>query len=644
MNCKTAFSLKNNYLTVCLFSLGFFFNFTEIKAQKPLNPIQDSGLKSRIELMRADSLIGDNSISRTQTFLGNVIFLHRGVKLGCEKAIHNQSSNFIEAYGKIIINQGDTLTIVGDTLLYDGNTRFARVYGKQVILRDKKVSLKTTKIYYDLNRDQAYYPVPGAIVQDSSRLSSKEGYYNTKTKYFRYIGDVEIINPSYVLCTDSLDYDTYSKQAIFKTFTTIKSKNGNLSAYKGKYNIKTKVSAFEGRAKVSNEDYSLEGDTLNFDNIKSSGTAKGNVVFISSKDSLIVVGNKGIRTGEVGLTKIIGNTISQRVVKNDTLLIASDTLWIFEKTKQQNADSRNIDSTTHIPIDSLNISNPKSILNSEAKLKENINPKPNLSGQADIKNTVKKEGNSKNTPSKNKKRVQVPTPNDAVVSPPKMEATITQSDGTLSKKDSVTSTPNRADIEKIIADGHVEVFRNDFQSLSDSLVYDLKDSLIHFFTKPIIWNQENQLEADTVIITLKNNRLRLMELLQNSFVVEVDTVKNFNQIKGRVINAFFDEKSELKTIKVEGNGESKYFALDNQNKIIGLNTVQCSSMQFYFNKKKIKSIVFKGKPESTLIPPKEIILDDMKLERFEWKINKKPSKKSILSKTMGVQLKNAKYF
>ncbi|WP_255066226.1 OstA-like protein [Lacihabitans sp. LS3-19] len=636
--------MKNKSLILCIISWGLFFNFTEIQAQKPLNPIQDNGLKSRIELIRADSLVGENSISRTQTFLGNVIFLHRGVKLGCDKAIHNQSSNFIEAYGKIIINQGDTLTIVGDTLLYDGNTRFARVYGKQVILRDKKVTLRTTKIFYDLNRDQAYYPVPGAIQQDSSKLSSKEGYYNTKTKYFRYIGDVEIINPNYVLCTDSLDYDTYSKQAIFKTYTTIKSKNGDLSAYKGKYNIKTKVSAFEGRAKVSNVDYSLEGDTLNFDNIKSSGTAKGNVVFVSFKDSLIVVGNKGIRTGEIGLTKIIGNTISQRVAKNDTLLIASDTLWVFEKNKNQKPDSIAIDSTINISVDSLSISNPIDSLQSEVDLKQKINPKPNSKIPVGLKNTVEKEGNVQNIPSKIKKRLKVPIPADTLITPPKTEILIAKSDSSQAKTDSLTSAPKRADIEKIIADGNVEVFRTDFQSLSDSLVYDLKDSLIHFFSKPIIWNQENQLEADTIIITLKNNRLKLMELLQNSFVIEVDTVKNFNQIKGRVIYAFFDEKSELKTIKVEGNGESKYFALDDQNKIIGLNTVQCSSMQFYFNKKKIKSIVFRGKPESTLIPPKEIILEDMKLERFEWKVNKKPSKESILSKTLGEQLKNAKYF
>lgn len=593
MNHKISYSLNSKTFFSFILGSVLFLNSWSVFAQKPLNPIKDNGPKSMIELVRADSLVGENSLGRTQTFLGNVIFIHRGVKLGCDKAIHNQSSNFIEAYGRIVINQGDTLTIVGDTLLYDGNLRFARVYGKQVILRDKKVTLRTTKMFYDLNRDQAYYPVPGVLNQDSSRLSSKEGYYNTKTKYFRYIGDVEVLNPNYTLCTDSLDYDTNTKQAIFKTFTTIKSKNGDLSAYKGKYNIKTKVSAFQGRAKVTNIDYSLEGDTLQFDNTKGSGNAEGNVVFVSFKDSLVVVGDKGLRFGETGLTKIIGNTISQRASNKDTLLIASDTLWVFEKQKNK-------------PLDSLNIAD-------KPVVKDSIKT-------VDVKNPILEQKKAKLIP----------------IQKPETEA-IAPADTAASNK-----TPTSKDIEKIIADGKVEVYRTDFQSLSDSLVYNLKDSLIHFFTKPIIWNQENQLEADTIVITLKNNRLKLMQLRQNSFVVEMDTIRNYNQIKGRKIDAIFDNKSTLQTIKVEGNGESKYFALDEKNKIIGLNTVQCSSMQFYFRDKKIKSIVFRGKPESTLIPPKEIATEDMKLERFEWKVNKKPTKESIYAKKFGELLRKTK--
>lgn len=165
--------------------------------------------------------------------------------------------------------------------------------------------------------------------QDSSRLSSKLGYYNTKTKYFRYIGDVEIINPQYVLCTDSLDYDTYTKLAIFKTFTTIKVKTETFRLIKANITLRPK-SLFEGRAKVTNDKYSLEGDTLAFDNTKGSGYANGAVVFVSFEDSLVVLGQKAIRNGEEGLTKIMKETLSRRISKNDTLWIAADTLWVFE--------------------------------------------------------------------------------------------------------------------------------------------------------------------------------------------------------------------------------------------------------------------------------------------------------------------------
>jgi lipopolysaccharide assembly outer membrane protein LptD (OstA) len=531
----------------------------DLMAQKPLNPIKDTGPKSMIELIRADSLVGDNSQLKSQTFMGNVIFRHRGVLLGCSKAVHNLSSNFIEAYGKIVINQGDTLTIVGDTLLYDGNTRQAIVQGKSVILRDKKITLRTTKINYDLNRSQAYYPVYGSIVQDSSKLSSAAGYYNTNTKFFQYVGDVEILNPSYTLCTDSLDYDTYTKQAFFKTFTTLKSKDGDLSAYKGKYNLKTKQSFFQGRAKVTNVSYSLEADTLSFDNTSTSGKAVGNVVFISFVDSLKIIGNKGLRMGETGITKIMGETVTERISGADTLYIAADTLWVFEKKEQILSPSKT-DET-------------KPVVNS----KSNSTQKPDPS-----------------------------------------------------KPLSANKNPKKKEAEKIIADGKVKIFRKDFQSISDSLLYNLKDSMIYFFQKPILWSTDNQLEADTIHISLKNNKLHLLKLLQNSFVIASDTIRNFNQIKGRKIDAIFAENGLMKTIKVEGNGESIYFALDEKNKIIGLNKVQCSSMQFNFAKKKIKQIVFKGEPESMLIPPREILNEDLKLEHFEWKIAIKPTLNQVL--------------
>lgn len=594
-------------------------NYT-VFSQKPLNPIADNSPKSKIELIKADSLVGENSLTRTQTFLGNVIFRHRGVLLGCQKAIHDLSSNYIQAYGKIVINQGDTLTIVGDTLLYDGNTRFANVLGKSVILRDKKVTLKTTKLNYDLNRDQAYYPVYGTINQDSSKLSSKEGYYNTKTKFFRYIGDVEILNPSYLLCTDSLDYNTYTKEAIFKSFTTIKSRNGDLSAYKGKYNIKTKVSAFHGRAKVANISYSLEADTLSFDNISESGLAVGNVVFISFSDSLKVIGNKGQRIGNLGLTKIMGETITERIANKDTLYLASDTLWVYEKVVNSIDSSKTNLIKKPILITDSSKSNAKTI-DSLKNLEVKNDSLKNILLKTDslkIVGSSKKNADSKKLEKNNKNSINNKDEVQTIVN-------IEKETKNSAEKD------KKKDIIKIVADGKVKVFRKDFQSVCDSLIYNIKDSMIYFYTQPIIWNLDNQLEADSVIITLKNNKLKQLKMIQNGFVISQDTISNFNQIKGRKIDAYFDDTSALKTIKVEGNGESLYFALDEKNKIVGLNMVQCSSMQFNFGSKKIKQITFKGNPESTLISPKEITKTDMNLEKFEWKTKLKPTKNSIVS-------------
>jgi lipopolysaccharide export system protein LptA len=53
----------------------------------------------------------------------------------------------------------------------------------------------------------------------------------------------------------------------------------------------------------------------------------------------------------------------------------------------------------------------------------------------------------------------------------------------------------------------VKFFKRDFQGKCDSLTYSESDSLMRLFRNPVIWNEENQLTADTVRIQLANNQL-----------------------------------------------------------------------------------------------------------------------------------------
>jgi lipopolysaccharide export system protein LptA len=549
--CFLSKKMNTNHLLGKLMGLVLIFISYLTFAQKPLNPPPPPPTGSRINLLSSDSLVGINQLPYyTRQFLGNVSFQHRGAILYCQSATQNETTNTLEAYGKIKIVQGDTLTITGDTLYYDGNTRFARVLGKKVVLTDKKVTLTTRVVEYDIQRNRAYYPVRGVIVQDSSILRSEKGFYNTRSKIFNYKENVEIVNPKYTITSDSLQYNARTKMALFKAPTLIKSKDGDIVANAGStYNTQTQQSNFKGRSKIVNEDYTLTGDTLNFDQKTESGFAKGNVELVSKKDKVILTGKVGVWDGKTGFTKILGNALMRNTAERDTLYLSADTLYAYER-------------------------------------------KDSLVAKTD---TLKKSQASQSTAAK---------------------------------------------MEKLIAFGHVKVYRSDMQSRCDSLLYDLKDSVIHFFTKPIIWSVQNQSEADTIHVYMKNSRVSRMYMINQGFVIAKDTAQNFNQIKGRKITAFFNTETRIEQVVVEGNGESIYYALDDKNKLIGVNRVECSKMNMRFKENQVNRISFLGKPDAKLVPPTELTNDTNRLEGFNWRLKEKPTKEEVLgvkfaSKTEG---------
>lgn len=611
---------------------------SQLWAQRPLNPAIDRGPKSTIELIKADSLVVNAGESQIRTFYGDVQFLHRGVYMNCRRAIHNSGTNNLVAYGKIKINQGDTLTITGDTLYYDGNTRIAKIQGKRVIMTDDEMTLESTKMNYNLNTDLAYYPTPGVIHQDSVQLSSNTGYYNTTTKIFNYFGDVEILHPDFVLCTDSLDYNSLTKRADFISYTTINSPDGNLSATRGYYFTDTRKSRFYGRSLVENEEYTLEADTLNFDMLTEEGYGVGNVEFFSKKDSMYLNGDYGEKIAAQRLTKMTGNTLMRTVSGGDTLFLRADFIYAYQS----------ID-------DVLKKTNPtdSSLMTSDSLLKDSLQtisvndslPQDSLAISADsLKNFISADS-SFSTISINSNDSSITEMEPSLKdSTQKIVLTNTPLGIETDTSGTVTQDTTKSEIDKIqfiIAHGDVKIYRNDFQSTCDSLNYNLIDSVITFIRSPIIWSGDSQLEGDTITADMVNNKIKNMFLNQNSFVVAKDSVGNFNQIKGREIVAYFDDETSIEQVDVDGNGESIYYTLDEYNKMIGLNRVECSKMRLNFMNRKVKRISFMGSAESKLIPPFEIKGDQQKLANFSWKIDDKPTKEEVLgSNFASISVKN----
>jgi predicted cupin superfamily sugar epimerase len=114
-----------------------------------------------------------------------------------------------------------------------------------------------------------------------------------------------------------------------------------------------------------------------------------------------------------------------------------------------------------------------------------------------------------------------------------------------------------------------------------------------------------------------------MRLRGKSFVISKDSAEHFNQIKGRKVWVFFAPDSQLRRVNVEGNGENIYYVMDEKKVTTGMNRVECSRMNLFFEDNKVKKITFITKPEAKFIPPKEWTDELQYLDGFKWRDKEK---------------------
>ena len=102
-------------------------------AQTPaITPITPTN-PNQVEIIKADSLVGQNTpFMSVRKLMGNVALRQATTLVYCNLAILNETTNILEAYGKVKIIQADTVTITGDTAYYFGNERKAKINGREI--------------------------------------------------------------------------------------------------------------------------------------------------------------------------------------------------------------------------------------------------------------------------------------------------------------------------------------------------------------------------------------------------------------------------------------------------------------------------------------------------------------------------------
>lgn len=465
--------------------------------------------------------VGKRDGQKFQKLITDVVFTQEETTVYCDSSFYFKRRNIMEAYGHVKILD-DSVTITSEELLYYGDTRDAELR-KNVIYSKDDQRMLTDFLDYNLDTELAKYFNGGKLLDSTTNtLTSEIGYFYGQQNLATFYTDVTLISPNFTLKADTLRYDTNTKIAYTYGPTEIENEDGTkLFADGGVFRTQVDQSDFVD-GKLYTEDYVLEGDQLFFDDLERYYKSIGNVKLTAKNNDVIIIGDEGYYDKTRGISKVFGNPILKRIMEEDTLYMAADTLVAIE-----------------------------------------------------------------------------------------------------SEYDSA---------ERILAYKNIRIFKKGMQGLADSAAYFNSDSLFILYQGPILWNESNQINADTISLTIKEENLDRMNLYKNSFMVTEDTLKNYNQIKGRDMVAYFVD-DEMTRMTVDGNAEGIYYVLtEGDTSTMGMNKFICSTMKIGFKDSQVSKISIFQQPEAKFIPPHELNVADTKLKGFSWRIDERPSLIDIFRK------------
>ena len=280
----------------------------------------------KIELLNADVSEFDQEKSENATrLLGNVVFRHQNATMHCDSAYLYRDENRLEAFNNIRILQGDSMNLTGKRLLYNGDTKMAQVFD-DVVMTDKKMTLTTARLDYDMKNEIAFYTDSGHIVDGENILTSKLGYFYSKTHDMFFRKDVLLINPKYTMNCDTLRYNTVNKTAFFLGPTYIHSAENIIYCENGWYNSESQKSNFKTNSYLQTKDQRLSGDSVHYDRTKGIGKVFGNVAIQDTANDLIINGDYGEYHELSDSSWVTGNALMTQIYAGDSLFLHGDTL------------------------------------------------------------------------------------------------------------------------------------------------------------------------------------------------------------------------------------------------------------------------------------------------------------------------------
>ncbi len=554
---------------------------------KPTVPQSDRRVTDKVFLENADSLFRPmNSLEEKQIVKGQVKFRQAGMWMFCDSAYYFPEKNSLDAFGHVRMEQGDTLFVFADRLYYDGDSRHARLRcgpsQRDVILRNRNVTLTTDSFDYNLIDERGWYDCGGKLQDEVNTLTSMIGEYFPSTKDARFFRDVELVNSKdgFKLLSDTLYYNTGTHIAKIVSRTEIQGRNDTILTSGGTYNTATDKAELTTRSTILHRDSNnnvttLEGDSIIYDRATRRSYAykfKNNrgqpMVLTDTARKSILIGGFGLYNDSTREALATDYPLLVEFSRPDTLFLRADTILTF--------------------------------------VKKGLAPvtKPSL---------------------------PMDSPAAAATAGPTGSTDAVDSAATSSDSVQAASTTKPLPADSIMKEYHVakafrraRFFNKEVQGVADSIEFVELDSMLYMFRKPVVWSGERQVAGNRIDVHLNDSTADWALLPSYGMMVEHVEEDFYNQLAGKRLLAFF-EGQDLKRLEVEGNVETIFLPQEKDSTYSRLVKAESSYLTIDMDGRDLSRLKMWPEVNGTVTP---LFLvkkkEDKELMRFKWLGNIRP--------------------
>ncbi|MBI3139480.1 MAG: OstA family protein [Sphingobacteriales bacterium] len=588
-----------------------------------INPQATADSLTDIQILgsRQLTILKVDDTTTLQILAGNVRLKQGKSYFNCDSCVLNNGNKVFEAWGNVHITDVDTVNITASHLRYLINKKLAYLDGG-VKLTDGKGTLTTPDLEYDMSTEIGIYRNGGKVVNKSTVLTSREGYYYANLRDIYFKQNVEMKDPAYFIKTDSLLYNTQSQTTRFIAETFIKDSSGRtIETRDGFYNMATGKAEFGKRPIIKDGKTTITGDVVIIDDSTHTSQARGNVVIIDSAQGTTILAGEVFRDNKN--ERLLATRKPLMIIKqeNDSIYVTADTLFTARLSDlYASKDSLVKDSIKGVRVIDLADTKVKGPADSLTAFRPTPPARDSLAtDSAHLVAVVPAGKDPLSSDSFKTVKAVPPLQKDAVAkdSVAGLNAVITD------KKDPAKKDSTDRYFE---AYRHVRIFSDSMQAASDSMFYSFKDSVFRLFQDPVLWSKESQITGDTVYLFTKNKKADRVKVYENSFLVNRTDPEVYNQVKSIRMEGWFKE-GNIDSVRAEGYAECIYYIQDEDSAYTGINESKCDIIDIYFAEKELEKVAFRSSVTGTIWPVKEKNPSEMRLQNFRWLDNRRPKTK-----------------